>query len=222
MTENDDSKVEHNGPHPSDPDAGLGWDFVKEVWSSRRFVASSIIAGLILGGTGGYLIPRTYSSKIQVKAALVENYDSLFSAFLAKDEMNQADSKSNQPEFKILNSVIVDNVIVDIVNSPENFSVLASINSAEGATTNHDYGKIYQVKATTPVRGLEKFFVPGYEINLSLENRNELVQLTENFVEELTIVVNDSSFKVFKGILETNSKLIDFNLEVARKKYEKV
>lgn len=98
MIANDDSDVEQNGPHPRDFEASFGWDFLSEVWSSRRFVATSIIAGLILGGIGGHLLPKIYASKIQVKATSIERYDSLFSAFIAKNEMDNAEGKLNRPK----------------------------------------------------------------------------------------------------------------------------
>lgn len=198
--------------------SSFGWDFVKEAWNSRRLLVSFAVVGLISGAVLGYMLPKSYTIKLELTPSPIEKYDKIFSTLFTRVALS-ADSKNesdvSRPESKIISDAMSQTVYSQKILS---FAMQKSLTTNSKSET--EFSDIINLNKLSPGRGLEKYFVQGYSVEFSLKNRNELAQLVENYSTEFKNNVNQKVKDVLIDTLKINLKINDLNFEVSKKIYK--
>jgi LPS O-antigen subunit length determinant protein (WzzB/FepE family) len=215
----------------------FGWELLQESWKSWRFIMSLAAAGLIAGGLLGYNIPQSYTVKLELTPSPIEKYDRVFSAFYTPLVSDENQKGAARPELNIISDALsqaIENqkdiarpelkIISDALSQAVYDQQLFLSVTQKTLLAKNDLplkiDDVLEISKLSPGRGLEKYFVQGYSVKISLKNKDDLIKLTNNYSEQFKISVNENVKNVLGDILNTNSKLNDLKFEILSKKHK--
>jgi hypothetical protein len=187
-------------------------DSLKALWIERRFIATFILIGLIVGSVAALSLPKKYSLGFEIKRTSFENYDPVISVILSKDSLKVEENRGNFI-YSSLSQAIYDNSIYG--------NVLNKIFVRDISRYYFENrSKVVSFKSLSPVRGAESSFIAGFSVNATFSSDEDVQKFVLAYSEEIKKTTDNLIIQDLKYAIKNRIDMNKLNIDVARRQFQ--
>jgi hypothetical protein len=197
-----------------EPGSATFANYLQTLWAGRRFLATAIIAGLIIGSLAGFGLKTSYISRFEIKRTSPENYASIIAAASGQQQSTEITKDAGHQ--------IIYNSLSQAIYNAEIFSDVYKRILPNFSSNNYEdlFRDIINYREITASRGQEINFIPGFAVDIKF--KDELT--TRNFAIEYSKKIKDIATSLIiveiRNIIEESRKFNKMNIDIARSKHQ--
>jgi hypothetical protein len=197
-----------------EPSSASFANYLQTLWAGRRFLATAIIAGLIVGSLAGFGLKTSYISRFEIKRTSPENYVSLIAAASGQQQSTEITKDAG-------NQIIYSSLSQAIYNAEIFSDVYKQVFPGASSNNYQDiFRDIINYREIAAPRGQEINFIQGFSVDTKFNDENMARKFAIVYSEKIKKTATSFIISDIRNIIEESRKFNNMNIDIARIKHQ--